>query len=113
MAINHTLRVTIHSQNVATFDQTHKNLNKMELIIGNYYENIKCENFKDIETGRIRVRALSGQNLPTNVVIECSKSERELHPIGTKFITENIKFCQKTDGRIYFRAKDQFIKKIV
>ncbi|MCH7397560.1 hypothetical protein MM236_06150 [Belliella sp. DSM 107340] len=84
----------------------------MELIAGNYYENIKCENFNDKETGRIRVRPLSGQNLPTNLVIECSKSERELHPIGTKFITKNVKVCQKPDGRIYLRAKDQFIKKI-
>jgi hypothetical protein len=85
----------------------------MELIVGNYYENIKCENFKDKETGRTRVRPLSGQNLPTNVVIECSKTERESHRIGTKFITENVKVCQKPDGRIYLRAKDQLIKKIV
>tara|TARA_R110002049_G_scaffold181329_2_gene348674 strand:+ start:38 stop:295 length:258 start_codon:yes stop_codon:yes gene_type:complete len=84
----------------------------MKLIIGNYYENITCENFKDPETGRIRVRPLDGQNLPTNIVIECSKSERESHPIGTKFITENVKVCKKSDGRIYLRAKDQFIKKI-
>ena len=25
---------------------------------------------------------------------------------------ENMKVCQKQDGRIYLRAKDQFIKKI-
>lgn len=84
----------------------------MKLIIGNYYENIKCENFKDKETGRIRVRPLDGQDLPTNLVIECSKVERESHPTGTKFITKNVKVCQKTNGRIYLRAKDQFIKKI-
>ena len=84
----------------------------MELTLGNYYENIKCENFIDPETNRIRVRPLSGQNLPTNIVIECSKKERESHPIGTKFITENVKVCKKPDGRIYLRAKDQFIKKI-
>ena len=85
----------------------------MKLILGNYYENIKCENFKDKETGRIRVRPLSGQNLPTNLVIECSKSERESSPIGTKFITENVKVCQKPNGRFYLRAKDQHIEKIV
>lgn len=84
----------------------------MKLIVGKYYENIKCENFKDSETNRIRVRPLGGQNLPTNLVIECSKTQRELHPIGTKFITENVKVCQKPDGRIYLRAKNQFIKKI-
>jgi len=84
----------------------------MKLIVGNYYGNIKCESFKDSETGRIRVRPLDGQNLPINLVIECSKSERESNPVGTKFITENVKVCQKPDGRIYLRAKDQFIKKI-
>lgn len=84
----------------------------MKLIIGNYHENIKCENFKDPETGRIRVRPLDGQNLPTNIVIECSRSERELYPTGTKFITENVKVCKNSGGRIYLRAKDQFIKKL-
>lgn len=84
----------------------------MKLILGNYYENIKCENFLDSETGRVRVRPLDGQNLPTNLVIECSKKERELHPVGTEFITENVKVCQKPDGRVYLRAKNQFIKKI-
>jgi len=83
----------------------------MELIEGNYYENIQCENFKDKRTGRIRVRLLSGQGFSTDLVIECSKKERESHPIGTKFITENVKVCKK-DGRSYLRAKDQFIKKI-
>ena len=84
----------------------------MELIVGNYYENIKCESFMDPETGRIRVRPLDGQNLPTNLVIECSKSERESNPIGTLFLTDNVKVCKKPDGRIYLRAKDQFIEKI-
>lgn len=84
----------------------------MELIIGDYYDNIKCESFKDPKTGRIRVRPLDGQNLPTNIVIECSKIERESHPVGTEFITENVKVCKKPDGRIYLRAKEQFIKKI-
>lgn len=84
----------------------------MDLIIDDYYQNIKCENFKDSATGRIRVRPLEGQNLPTHVVIECSKIERESHPVGTIFITENVKVCKKPNGRIYLRAKNQWIKKI-
>jgi len=84
----------------------------MKLIIGNIYNNIKCESFIDPETNRIRVRPLPGQNLPTNIVIECSKSERISHPVRTIFITENVKVCKKTDGRIYLRAKNQIIKKI-
>ncbi|WP_299155868.1 hypothetical protein [uncultured Christiangramia sp.] len=84
----------------------------MKLNVGDFYENIQCENFRDPETSRIRVRPLDGQNLPTDILIECSKSERESHPPGTKFITKNVKVCKKTDGRIYLRAKDQFIEKI-
>lgn len=84
----------------------------MSLVIGDYHENILCENFMDPETGRIRVRPLPNQDLPTNIVIECSKNEREAHPIGTRFRTDNVKVCQKPDGRIYLRAKDQMIYKI-
>lgn len=80
-----------------------------DLIIGNIYENIKCESFRDPEAGRIRVRPLVGQGLSKNLVIECSSSERKAHPVGTRFITENVKVCKKTDGRIYLRAKDQKI----
>ena len=82
------------------------------LIIGNTIKNVKCESFKDPETGRIRVRPLEGQGLPTKIVIECSADERKAHPIDTKFKTENVKVCKKSDGRIYLRAKDQMIYKI-
>lgn len=82
------------------------------MVIGNILDNIKCESFKDPETGRIRVRPLPGQGLPTKIVIECSSTERKAHPIGTKFRTENVKVCKKSDGRIYLRAKDQMIYKI-
>ena len=82
------------------------------IIVGNTHDNIKCESFKDSETSRIRVRPLPGQGLPTNLVVECSSKERKAHPEGTKFITENVKVCKKTDGRIYLRAKDQRIIKI-
>lgn len=83
----------------------------MSLILGNYYEDISCESFKDPETGRVRVRPIAGQGLPTNIVIECSRKERDRHPIGTIFTAENVKVCQKPNGRIYLRAKDQHIEK--
>ncbi|RIA09377.1 hypothetical protein OE09_1209 [Flavobacteriaceae bacterium MAR_2010_72] len=82
------------------------------LIIGNYYDNIKCESFLDPETNRIRVRPLPNQGLPTKIVIECSKKEREAHPIGTIFRTENVKVCKKTVGRLYLYAKGNMIYKI-
>lgn len=81
----------------------------MELILGNYIDNVQCESFLDPETGRIRVRPLAGQGITTKIVIECSKEERERWPLGTKFTTENVKVCVKPDGRIYLRAKDQMI----
>ena len=55
-------------------------MNNMSLTIGNYYDNIYCEKFRDPETGRIRVKPISGQGLPNNILIECSKKEREQHP---------------------------------
>ena len=85
---------------------------KKALVIGNIFDDVKCESFKDHETGRIRVRPLEGQGFVTKLLIECSSTERKAHPIGTKFRTENVKVCKKTDGRIYLRAKDQMIYKI-
>jgi len=84
----------------------------MELIIGNYIDEVLCESFIDPETNRIRVRPLPNQGIPVNTVIECSMLERERHPVGTEFRTDNVKVCKKPDGRIYLRAKDQMIYKI-
>ena len=80
------------------------------LILGAIYQNIKCISFKDPKTSRIRVKPLAGQGLPVDIVIECSSTERKAHPLGTLFITEKV--CKKNSGRIYLRAKDQWIKKI-
>jgi hypothetical protein len=85
---------------------------KESLVIGDIFENVKCESFLDPETGRIRVRPLDGQGFENKMVIECSSKERKAHPTGTKFKTENVKVCKKSDGRIYLRAKDQRIYKI-
>lgn len=45
-----------------------------KLVIGNVIENVRCESFKDPETGRIRVLPLEGQGLPTEILIECSST---------------------------------------
>ena len=82
------------------------------MIVGEYIDNILCESFKDQDTGRIRVRPLPGQGVPIELVVECSKKERNSHPIGTVFKTECVKVCQKPDGRTYLRAKDQMIYKV-
>ncbi|WP_300024372.1 hypothetical protein [uncultured Maribacter sp.] len=87
-------------------------MKKDTLIVGDVIENVKCESFKDPETSRIRVRPLDGQGLPHKIVIECSTKERKAYPVGTKFRTENVKVCKKTDGRLYLRAKNQMIYKL-
>ncbi len=83
-----------------------------QLIIGNIIKNLQCESFKDPDAGRIRVRPVAGQGVPTNLLIECSSTERKAHPLGTRFVTESVKICKKIDGRIYLRAKNQRIIKI-
>lgn len=83
-----------------------------QLVIGNSLEKIKCESFKDPAASRIRVRPVERQGLQTNLLIECSSKERMAHPVGTQFITESVKVCKKTDGRIYLRAKGQKIIKL-
>ena len=82
------------------------------MVIGNYYYNIKCETFLDPETGRIRVRTLSNQIVPENILVESLKIIRNSHPVGTMFIAEEMKVCRKTSGRIYLRAKDQIVRKL-
>lgn len=84
----------------------------MELVVGDYIQSVECESFLDPETGRIRVRPLPNQNIPTSVMIECSAKERDKHPLGTRFNTMDVKVCVKPTGRIYLRAKDQMIYKI-
>lgn len=79
------------------------------LIVGNYIDNVQGESFRDAETNRIRVRPLPNQGISTHLVIECLKSIREAHPIGTKFYTIDCKVCKKPNGRIYLRARDQMI----
>ena len=84
------------------------------LAIDNYIENVKCESFKDFDTGRIRIRPLPNQGISTNLMIECRKEFRETNkfPLGTQFSTTNVKVCQKEVGRIYLRAEKQMLYKI-
>lgn len=84
----------------------------MKLTVGDIYSNVIYDSFKDSETGRIRVRPTDIKITEYKLVIECSKKEREAHPIGTKFTAKEVKVCKKPDGRIYLRAKDQMIYKL-
>ena len=85
---------------------------EQSLIIGDVFENIKCESFKDPETGRVRVRPLKGQGGATKIVISCYMKLRKAQPIGTKFITDNVLVFKQSDGRVYLYAKDKMIYKI-
>lgn len=84
----------------------------MKLIIGQYIENIKCESFLDKETNRIRIRPLPGQIVPSNLLIECLKIYREQYPLGTRFVSKNVKVCKKVSGRVYLRSEGQLLEKI-
>jgi hypothetical protein len=68
------------------------------MIIRIYIEDSLCESLKDPETGRLRVRAIQDQSIPTNLVLKCSCAERKVRLIGTKFITENESFVKNQMG---------------
>lgn len=84
-----------------------------KLKIGDKHHNIKVISFVDPETNRIRVRPLPNQGLPSDILIECNKQIRLQNPIGTVFLAKSLKVCQKTAGRMYLRASNQEIFKIV
>jgi hypothetical protein len=84
----------------------------MNLQVDDIYTNVICESFKDKETGRLRVRPIDIKVPDYTIVVECSKKEREAHPIGTKFTAKEVKVCKKPNGRFYLRAKDQMIYKL-
>lgn len=66
-----------------------------DLIIGDTFENIKCESFKNkAKYNRINVRPLPNQGLPTNINIECFKHLRKSE--GTIHLTKKLTVCQKT-----------------
>lgn len=84
------------------------------LVVGNYIKKVKCESCYDSDTNRIRIRPLENQGLPTDVFVECLRDYRNtnLYPLGTIFIAEDLKICQKPIGRIYLRAKDQLLTRL-
>ena len=75
--------------------------------IGSYYDNIQCKLV--IDDGRKRVISYGNSAVPDGLLVECSRSIRNDHPVGTLFTTENCKVIQKPDSRIHLRAKDQMI----
>tara|TARA_R110002167_G_scaffold281830_4_gene487122 strand:- start:3655 stop:3990 length:336 start_codon:yes stop_codon:yes gene_type:complete len=60
-----------------------KKQDTMQLIVGQYFTNIKCESFLDKQTNRIRVRPLENQQVPSTVFIECLKKIREENKVVT------------------------------
>lgn len=82
------------------------------LIVGNYYYDIKCELFYDRLTYRNRVRPLPNQEVPQSLFIECLKSIRQQHKVGTIFIAKSVKVCHKQGMGFYLRAENQIITPI-
>lgn len=83
----------------------------LDIKLGTYIDDILCESVFDEKANKIRVRPLSGQGLPKEMNIQCSKSIRNKYPVGTKFRTDDVKVC-KAYGAFYLRARDQMIYKI-
>jgi hypothetical protein len=49
------------------------------------------------DKGEIRVRPAKGQPYPPSLVVECSKSFRGQHPVGTKLLV-SVKLCTNREG---------------
>lgn len=77
--------------------------------VGDFFYDVVCESFIDTETGRIRIRPLTNQLVSTTLMIESLKMFRTKYPIGTKFMANELKVCQKPNGRIYLRSQDQML----
>jgi len=58
----------------------------MNTKLGNTYQNVQCQSFKDPETGRLRVRTWNNTALPDGLMVECSKITRERYPVGIIFM---------------------------
>jgi hypothetical protein len=50
-----------------------------QVIIETYYE------MKSGKSSRVHARPIAGQPFPTTLDVECSRSMRANHPVGTKF----------------------------
>lgn len=46
---------------------------------------ITVETFRDSRTGKIRVRPVESEVYPPTTTVECPRSIRYQHPVGTKF----------------------------
>ena len=70
----------------------------MNIEVGQEFDGVLAKSIIDPKTNRLRVIALSNQNIPEGIFIECLKSIRESNPIGTIFKI-NVKVTQKPNGR--------------
>ena len=53
--------------------------------------------------GTKHVRAVAGQNVDTNLVIECNREMRESFPIGSKFLL-TVKLSDRKGGGQYLKS---------
>lgn len=56
-----------------------------EIRVGEFYAGIKAHSVWDATRNRVRVESLDGEGVPAGLHVECSKSVREQHPLGTVF----------------------------
>lgn len=61
---------------------------------------------------KIRARPVTGQDLPTNMRVECSSSMRRSHPPGTKFIIQ-AKITNREGGAPFLYTSFKWPYKVV
>ena len=60
----------------------------MSTIPWSQYQQVIVETYYEIKGGkntRVHVRPIAGESFPTTMDVECSRSMRTAHPLGTKF----------------------------
>lgn len=78
------------------------------------YQNVIVETYAATASGRskIRVRPVSGEQFSQSMDVECSKSMREGHPIGTRFRIY-AKETNREDGKSFLYSSYKWPYEII
>ena len=78
------------------------------------YKNVVVETYTSKKSGRskIRVRPVLGEEFPQSMVVECSKSMRESHPIGTRYRIY-AKETDREDGKSFLYSSYKWPYEVV
>lgn len=77
-----------------------------ELVVETY------RNYGEPSGSSVRVRPVEGQGISTTMSVECSKSMRSAHPLGTKFLIR-CKITNREDGSPFLYSSWQWKYKVL